>query len=451
MKNQVVILLIAVISVFVLSSCASQSSAPKNVIIVIGDGAGFNQLQAASLYLHGEMDALTSQKLPVKLAATTYSTNGHGYDPEQVQVDFDYLKKRATDSAASGTALSTGTKTYNGAIGVDTLKQPLTHVFSMAEKKNKSTGVVTSVPFSHATPAAFIAHNENRNNYHEIAEEMIMQSAAEVIIGCGHPFYDGDNNRVAEPNYKQVSEQVWNAVQEARAGADADGDGVADPWTFVESREDFQNLADGDAPKRLLGIPQVPSTLQVNRSGGDEQTEPYMPPLTENIPTLAELSKAAINVLDDNPNGFYLMIEAGAIDWACHGNNGPRMMEEAVDMENTVKAVVTWVETNSSWDETLVIVTADHETGYLNGPGSGVSMSDAGATKAVYQQLENNGAQQMPGVEFHSGGHTNQLVPVLMKGVGAEGYIDLAGKNDPTHGAYIDNTDIAKYLKTFLR
>jgi alkaline phosphatase len=451
MKKRLVFLLIAVVSVFIFSSCASENTVPKNVIIIIGDGTGFNQLQAGSLYLHGEKDALTSQNFPVKLAASTYSASGHGYDSEQVQANFEYLKEKSTDSAASGTALSTGSKTYNGAIGVDTLKQPLTHVFAMAENKGKSTGVVTSVPFSHATPAAFIAHNESRNNYHEIAEEMIMQSAAEVIIGCGHPFYDNDSHRLPEANYKQISETVWTAVQEGAAGADADGDGEADPWTFVEFRDDFQKLAEGEAPKRLLGIPQVASTLQQGRSGADEQVEPFSPPLTSNMPTLAELSKAAINVLDDNPNGFYLMIEAGAIDWACHGNNGPRMVEEVVDMEYAVQAVVNWVEENSNWDETLVVVTADHETGYLNGPGSGVAPADADGQTAVYQQLENNGVQQMPGVEFHSGGHTNQLVPVYAKGAGAQGYVELARKTDPMRGVYIDNTDIPNYLKSFLR
>lgn len=451
MKKRLMFLTIAIMSAFVLTSCASEQSAPKNVIIIIGDGTGFNQLQAGSLYLYGEKNALTSQKFPVKLAATTYPATGHGYDPEQVQADFDYLKEKYTDSAASGTALSTGTKTYNGAIGVDTLKNPLKNIFTMAEDKGKSTGVVTSVPFSHATPAAFIAHNESRNNYLEIAEEMIMQSAADVIIGCGHPFYNADHVRLPEGNFKYVSDSVWTAVQEGSAGADADGDGQADPWTFVEFTDDFQKLGEGEAPKRLFGVPQVASTLQADRSGGDEQTEPFSPPLTADVPTLQELSMAAINVLDANPNGFYLMIEAGAIDWACHGNNGPRMVEEVVDMENTVKAVVDWVEANSSWDETLVVITADHETGYLTGPGSGVTKSDDGEDVVVYQELVNHGEKHMPGLEFHSGGHTNSLVPVLAKGAGAKGYIKRATKTDPVRGNYIDNTDIPNYLKTFLK
>ena len=450
-KNHIALFLMMIIVTLTLVSCSTEKPTAKNVIIIIGDGAGFNQLQAGSYYVHGEENALTAQKFPVTLAAATYPATGHGYNPDQVVANFEYLKEKYTDSAASGTALATGHKTYNGAIGVDTLKNPLTNIFEMAEAAGKATGVVTSVPFNHATPATFIAHNESRNNYHEIAAEMISESAVDVIIGCGHPFYDDNSHRQPEANYKYLSEATWNAVQEGAAGADADGDGQADAWTFVEFRQDFQNLGKGEAPKRLLGIPQVASTLQVNRAGAEEQTEPFFPPLTENIPRLDEMTKAAINVLDNDPDGFYLMIEAGAIDWACHGNNGPRMIEEVVDMENMVKAVVDWVEANSSWEETLVVVTADHETGYLTGPASGVVETESGEEKVVYQPIVNNGAGKMPGIEFHSGSHTNSLVPMLAKGTGAQGYLQMATQTDRQFGPYIDNTDIPNRIKEFLK
>jgi len=321
----------------------------------------------------------------------------------------------------------------------------------MAESTGKATGVVTSVPFSHATPAAFVAHNESRNNYHEIAHEMIMKSAVDVIMGCGHPFYDDDGKKLPSPDYKYASREDWNAVKKGIAGADADGNGLADFWTFIDSREDFQKLMSGEAPDRLLGIPTAASTLEAGRSGGDEQSEPFSPPLTENVPTLTEMSKAALNVLDNDPDGFYLMIEAGAIDWTCHSNNGPRLVEEAVEMENMVQAVVAWVESNNSWDETLVIITADHETGYLTGPDSGDKVSASGESMPAYNELQNNGAGKMPGFEFHSGGHTNSLVPVFAKGASANGLATLARGNDPVRGSYIDNTDIALYLKSLMK
>ncbi|MBN1560811.1 alkaline phosphatase [candidate division KSB1 bacterium] len=450
MKNRFFHILL-IISMPLFLSCSAKKAAPKNVIIIIGDGTGFNQLQAGSLYLHGTENGLTAQNFPLKLAATTYSADGEGYDGAAVQASFDYLKEKPTDSAAAATALSTGTKTYDSAIGVDTLKQPLKHLFEFAEEKGKATGVVTSVPLSHATPAGFIAHNESRAHYHEIAAEMVLRSAADVIMGCGHPYYDDDGQPLPEPAFKYVSEEVWRAVQGQSAGADADGDGAADQWTFIERREDFVRYGEGDAPKRLLGIPQVASTLAASRSGGDEGKEPFSVPVANTLPTLAEMSRAAINVLQRDPDGFYLMIEAGAIDWVCHANNGPRLLEEVVGMEEMVRAVVEWVEAESSWDETVVLVTADHETGYLTGPASGVVKAADGSEKVIYQPLVNNSAGKMPGMEFHSGGHTNSLVPVLAKGVGVEGLFKLARSNDPRQGPYIDNTDIPNYFIQFLQ
>lgn len=449
MKTTLRLLALCAFTALLVFSCQSRTSAttPKNVIIIIGDGTGFNQLQSASLYLYGEENQLTSQKFPVRLAATTYSADGDGYSPERAQTEFSYLLSKPTDSAASGTALSTGSKTHNGYIGVDTLKQPLVHLFAVAEAAGKATGVVTSVPFSHATPAAFVAHNASRHNYHQIAHEMIMESATDVIIGCGNPFYDDDSKKQAQPDYIYLSEEDWQAVQNGNAGADANDDGSADHWTLIESRKDFQSLASGDAPARLLGIPMAASTLQEERSGKEDQAAPFSPPLTENVPTLAELAKAAINVLDADPDGFYLMIEAGAIDWACHANNGPRLVEEAVDMEKMVAAVCKWVDSNSSWGETLVLITADHETGYLTGPGA-VQNGSVKSAEAMYPPLQNKGKGVMPGMEFHTGHHSNSLVPVLAKGIAAEELTRLVRGKDPMRGAYIDNTDIAHYLKS---
>ena len=453
MKSPLKIFFLSTIAALSLLSCRGNNSnlAPKNVIFIIGDGTGFNQIQAAGLYLHGEENKLTSQNFPVQLAVSTYSASGDGYDADQVQTDFAYLTKKTTDSGASGTAMATGVKTYNGAIGVDTLKQELTNVFELAEAAGKATGVVTSVPFSHATPATFIAHNESRGNYTQIAHEMILESAADVIIGCGHPHYDDDGKMLEMADFKYVNEEDWNAVQNGSAGIDADADGSPDPWTFVDARVDFQKLADGDAPKRLLGIPRVASTLQANRSGRDEQKEPFSPPLNEQTPTLPELARAAINVLDADPDGFYLMIEAGAIDWACHANHGPRLVEESIDLEYTVQAVCEWVKNNSSWNETLVVITADHETGYLTGPGSGEKATASGEMRPAYQPLKNNGAGRMPGFEFHSGGHTNSLVPLFARGAGAEQFYKFADLVDPVLGPYLDNAEIAHIFKSFVK
>lgn len=448
MKTMTLLLAALIVS---LLSCGSQNrSTPQNVIIIIGDGMGFNQMQAGSLYLKGREDSLTAQQFPIRLAVSTFSSNGKGYDAAKAQADFEYLKEKPTDSAAAATALASGVKTSNGAIGVDTLKQPLANIFELAENAKKSTGVVTSVPFSHATPAGFVAHDTSRGNYFTIAEKMLLTSAADVIIGCGHPFYSNDGERLSEPKFEYINAEVWQSVINGNAGADADGDGDGDPWTFIESRDDFKKIGSSAAPSRLFGVAQAFSTLQVGRKGEEAQVKPFEPPLTESVPTLDEMALAALTVLEQDKDGFYLMIEAGAIDWAGHANNSSRLIEEVAGLEKMVQAVVQWVETNSSWQETLVIVTADHETGYLTGPGSGNISTPDGKKEAFYSDLVNRGKGQLPGMEWHSSGHSNQLVPLFAKGAGSKGLLELATGTDAVRGKYLDNTDIPNYFKTLL-
>ncbi|MEZ4485173.1 MAG: alkaline phosphatase, partial [Syntrophotaleaceae bacterium] len=183
----------------------------------------------------------------------------------------------------------------------------------------------------------------------------------------------------------------------------------------------------------LLGIPQVERTLQQRRDG-DPQAWPYAVPLLKTVPTLTEMTRAALNVLDNDADGFLLMVEGGAVDWASHANQTGRMLEEQLDFDRTVAAVVHWVETCSNWDQTLLIVTADHETGYLTGPGS-----DPG-----WQPLVGNGRNRLPTMEWHHDNHTNSLVPLFAKGRGAEGLFPLVKGHDPVRGPYVDNTALAE-------
>jgi alkaline phosphatase len=212
------------------------------------------------------------------------------------------------------------------------------------------------------------------------------------------------------------------------------GDGVADEWTVVQTRQAFQDLMSGQTPARVLGVPQVYQTLQQGR-GGDGWADPYVVPLIETVPTLEEMTLAALNILDEDPDGLFLMIEAGAVDWASHANQSGRMIEEEIDFDNTVQAVIDWVKANSNWGETLLIVTGDHETGYLTGPGSG--------NGPVWNPLVNNGAGNLPGMEWHSGSHTNALIPVFAKGDAARLFVDYADEVDPVRGRYVDNAELA--------
>jgi alkaline phosphatase len=370
-------------------------------------------------------------KMPGK--STTYSYYCD-YDPVLAWSDFEYVKSCYTDSAAAATAMATGVKTYDAAIGVDVDGVPLKNALELAEEKGKATGVVTSVEWTHATPAGHVAHNVNRDNYEAIGQEMVNLSAADVIMGAGHPWYDADGVLRATPNtFKYVGGQAtWDALVAGTAGGDADGDGDTDPWTLIQTRAEFQSLMSGPTPSRVLGTAQVYQTLQQGRSG-DAFADPYLVPGIESVPTLEEMTVAALNVLDDDPDGLYLMIEGGAVDWAGHSNQSGRMIEEAIQFERAVEAVVGWVQNNSNWGETLLIVTADHETGYLWGPGS----------DPAWMPIVNNGVGVLPGMQWHSQNHTNSLIALSAKGDAARMFSRYADQYDPVRGRYLDNTEIA--------
>ncbi|MGD9495370.1 MAG: alkaline phosphatase [Armatimonadota bacterium] len=419
----------------------------RNVILLIADGCGFNHLQAANLYEHGDPEGPLYAAFPLRLAMATFMADG-GYDPALAWAEFDYVRQGATDSAAAATAMACGVKTYAGAIGVDRNGQPVTNVVERAERLGKATGVVTSVPLSHATPAGFVAHTASRSSYEAIAGQMIHESALEVIMGAGHPEYDNNGRRKeGEPDYRYVGgEQTWAALCAGTAGGDADGDGVPDPWTLVESVEDFRALQEGDAPARVIGVARVADTLQQRRdadpdSEEDEKAAPFAVRLNEGVPTLAEMTRGALNVLDGDPDGLFLMIEGGAVDWAAHANQSGRVIEEQVDFNRAVQAVVEWVEAGDGWGDTLVVVTADHETGYLTGPGS----------DPAWQPLVGGGAGVAPQMEWHSAGHTNSLVPLFARGGRASDFRARILGHDPVRGPYLDNTTIAAVIIAALR
>ncbi|MGE5603666.1 MAG: alkaline phosphatase, partial [Nitrososphaerales archaeon] len=267
---------------------------------------------------------------------------------------------------------------------------------------------------------------------------MVFESAADVVMGAGHPWYDGDGKLKTTPNtFKYVGgEATWNALVAGTAGGDADGDGDADPWTLIQTRAEFQALMSGPTPARVLGTAQAYTTMNQARSG-DAKADPYVVPRTETVPTLAEMSLAALNILDDDPDGLYLMIEGGAVDWGAHSNQSGRMIEEAIDFERAVEAVMDWVQTNSNWGETLLIVTGDHETGYLTGPNSGQTPDGP-----VWNPIVNNGKGLLPGMEWHSPNHTNSLMILSAKGDAARAFKGHVYGYDPVYGRYVDNTNI---------
>ena len=426
--------------------------AAKNVILMIADGGGHNQWLAASMYQGKVGKQAYDAPGWVRYAATTYPLNLSNtptgdekqdeslvYRPEKAWPvatteslpDFFrlFLTRTPTDSAAAATALATGRKTYNNAINWSNLNQPMRGqtIAEIAKAQGKAAGVVTTVPWSHATPAGLGgAHNVSRNHYVEIANEMLAAPYLDVIMGAGNPDFDDDGkartNQPENRDYNYVGGRA--AWEQLKAGKHPAG------CTLIESKADFDALA--DVPKanqranKLLGTVQVATTLQQNRHRGPAPAAgksvldkaPFQSPKNGNVPTLATMTKAAVNCLSSNPKGFYLTIEGGAVDWANHANDGGRMIEEQIGFLQAVEAVVEWVNANSSWDDTLLILTADHESGLLWGPSD------------IFDPIKDNGPGKMPGMKYNSRGHSNSLVPIYARGPGSRRFAELVRGED---------------------
>jgi alkaline phosphatase len=480
-----VLVIITILVTLVIGTAAPASAATpekaKNVIFMIGDGMGVNDVLIGDYY---QGTTQVFEDFPVKLFTSTYELEAvsnpypyprlhpvasanplyeaYGYDTTLAWTDFNYVRwsdpagagraydNNSTDSASSATAMSSGTKTKDGVLGVDINSVPVQHFSQWAENLGKATGVVSTMPISHATPGGFSAHNTNRGAYAQIFNEQIYTSALDVAFGVGAPDFNNNGDPVAGPYTDSQAKYVggaatWADVSDGSVtGADANGDGNPDNWSVIRTKAEFQALASGATPDRVLGVAQVFESMQWYRNPQYSTAAAYVDPFIPGLPTLTDMSLAALNVLDNDPDGFFVMIEGGAIDYGGHFNTPGRLVEEVIDFNNAVQAVVDWIEANGGWDANLLIVTADHETGYIWGPGSGAP--------ATWNPVVDNGAGVMPGFTFNSdiGGfnwHTNSLVPMYAKGAGSDMFNTLATGIDPVRGAFIDNTDYVKVMK----
>lgn len=451
-----------------LAQAAGAGGAPRNVILMISDGAGFHTWNAASYFEFGELGRQVYDSFPVKTLMSTFPLNTSttptndttrrvGYDPARAWSmrpmpgeftgavrnqpyrnlfeGYHFVRQDYVDSAAAGTALAAGIKTYNNAINFDNMGRPVRMVGDVAKSAGKALGVVTSVQVSHATPASFSAHNISRNNYAEIGREIVEAGLCDVMMGAGHPFFD-NNGRYRAPTNDRAFQYVGGPETYLRLATDRTA------YQWIETKADFEALARGQLALRkekVLGVAQAATTLQYQRTGQD------MGSLNQNVPDLTTMTNGALHVLARNPNGFFLMVEGGAVDWAAHGNNTGRIIEEQIDFNRAVRAVVSWIERNGGFDETLLIVTTDHGNGMAYGPDS---------DRFAFQPVQNRGRGLLPDVKWHFDTHTNELVPVWAAGPGSERLRALATNTDP-HVAlvgwsdaprYHDNTDIGQLL-----
>jgi alkaline phosphatase len=424
----------AALALMLSASVAQAADTAKNVIFMISDGWGYDQIKATDYY-NGTTEAY--ENFSVKYGMSTYSANNPaGYDPSQAWTNFNYVKSGATDSASAATAMATGIKNYDGQINWYTNQTPMTGktIVEVAAAKGKATGVVTSVPLSHATPAGMYAHNASRNNYAEIANEML-EGPLNVIMGGGNPRYDSNGNYLFAPKgYNYVGgEGTWNALRT---------NGHAGGWALIESKSAFEALATATTtPERVIGVPEVYDTLQQSRIPAPGPNTMVHPdddtPLNDTVPSLALMTKGALNVLDNDEDGFFLMVEGGAVDWANHANQLGRLIQEQNDFNDAVDVAIEWINANGGFEKNLLIVTGDHECGFLGGP-----------TPGVFNEVVDNGAGNLPGAYFNSGSHTNSLIPIYAEGPGSELFVSYADEYDPVRGWYIDNTEIFHVMQS---
>ncbi|MBN4052482.1 alkaline phosphatase [bacterium AH-315-K20] len=342
----------AVAALLLLAACAAvaggqpEQSQPKNIIVFIADGCGESTQRALELWRGEPMiyqgpewtrfDATTyplrpgprpsrgvppleqDQRFVYDYALATDTTPDEGSSlgyPFHFR-SYRWLRATASDSANTATSIFAGVSTYRGAINVDGGQQAVPTVSKAASERGKAVGIVTSVPFSHATPAcAAGASVPKREMYHDITHQMLTGTVCTVIAGAGHPEYDDNAKRREMPKYTYISEGDWNTL---KAGTVA---GATSPaWTLVDDTERVRALAEGDTPERLFILAPVAHTLQQMRTPHvrRDSTPPGGHPLIPGVPTLRELTLAALNVLDNDPDGFFLMVEGGAVDWAMH-------------------------------------------------------------------------------------------------------------------------------------
>jgi len=364
------ILAVLLILCLVVPAC---TAAPRNVILLIGDGMGYEQVKAAGLYAGGEGVSLAFEKHHVG-HMTTHSADRGGPN------------KGVTDSAAAGTALAAGAKTNNGVIARTPDGEDLTTVLEIFARAGKRTGLVTTCPMTHATPACFAAHLENRHQYDAIAEDYFKRSRPNVLFGA---YYKG-NKGVDAPQARQAgyddvtTRQALDAF--VRKAGHADDVHVSGQFSSAMMPWEYAGPLSVEKQNRLAVRP-----------GATYETAPH----------LSEMAGAALRLLAPGREGFFLMIEGGTIDWACHANCIERCVAETVEFAETCRRVLDWARARR---DTLVIITADHECGGL-------------------KVVRGRGKGEMPEVTWGSGGHTDVPVPVYAVGPGAE---RLQGEIDNT-------------------
>lgn len=316
----------------------------RYVFLFIGDGMGIDHFSVTQVYLN----ALEEKNVGLKeLSFTSFPAAG-------LVSTFDY-GSYITDSSSAITAILTGEKTYSGVLNMLPDKStPLVSVAEMAKEAGMKVGVVTSVSLDHATPAACYAHQPSRNNFYEIAIEAT-QSNFDYFGGGGFLQPRGKNNDQRD---------IFEIFAE-------------NGYTVVRNREDFEKLT-----------PQSGKVVAINAVLDEDQTMPYEIDREENDLSLADFTRKGIELLD-NPEGFFMLVEGGKIDWAAHANDAVTVIRDVLAFGEAIEEAIKFYQQHP--EETLIVVTADHETG-------GLTLGFAATGYSLYPEVLQN--QKMSFLEF---------------------------------------------------
>ena len=294
---------------------ASFAKTPKYVFYFIGDGMGPSHVLGTEYYL-GELEGVIGR--PKKLCFTQF--------PFSAFVSTFSKVNGVTDSAASGTALATGSKTKNGFLGVEMDTTPVYSVAHAAKQSGFAVGVSSTVGINHATPGAFYAHQPGRSRYYEIGKDMLT---------AGYDYYAGGDLIM---NSSEQRDEIYAQAKEQG-------------YTIARGYDDYK--ANGKNAKKLMLYQKNVATdlpYAIDREEGDL--------------TLAQITEAGIEFLSKkSKKGFFLMVEGGKIDYASHSDDGATALNEVIDFDNAIKVAYEFYKKHA--DETLIVVTADHETGGL--------------------------------------------------------------------------------------
>jgi alkaline phosphatase len=480
---------LAAAAIFASASCSGAKPAPAytHVILFIGDGMSVESEVAASRYLYGRdralaWHALLGQSYIATWDVTAYDSNAKkarragytetafapalGYDalregprpyPDEGALGSDRpVPAPSTDSASAATALATGTKTASGNIAWRPGDRPSGGLTTIAEefraRRGGAIGVVTTVPFDHATPAAFVSHNTGRSHYYTgyrgynglgIADEIILMVKPDVVIGGGHPLFenpgfDTQKGSISESLYQDLQSSADYVLAEKRAGADGARTLAEAADRAVAQGKKLFGLFGGESGSFTLPVPEDrPGTPRLARPSAED-------------PTLKDATLAALTVLGRNPKGFFLMVEQGDIDWANHDNDFRGMIATVADLDEAVRGAIAYVDRpgdDIDWTNTVLIVTADHATGGLRlNPskplGAGALPEQVARTKEERAAAASKSPYLYPGgeVSYSTIGHTNELVTLAVNGQAARLFLEYEGWWYP--GPIIDNTQV---------